>query len=187
MSTVRVICAGLLVSLGSCQQRQSTTQTSQPSSPSPVQVRLASWDETQALIAAHKGKVVVLDVWSTWCGPCLKEFPSFTELHRQHAGQVACISLNCNYAGTAEPPGTDREQIEAFLSQHGAAFENVICTDSAQKLFQALDAAAIPIVRVYDREGKLRKQFVNDYEEFGKEGFSYQQHITPLVEQLLSE
>jgi thiol-disulfide isomerase/thioredoxin len=186
MSSVRVICAGLLVSLGSC-QRHSTTQTSQPASPSPVQVRLASWDETQTLIAAHKGQMVVLDVWSTWCGPCLKEFPSFTELHRQHAGQVGCISLNCNYSGAAEPPETDCEQIEAFLAQHGAAFENVICTDSAQKLFQALDAASIPIVRVYDREGKLRKQFVNDDEEFGKEGFSYPNHITPLVEKLLSE
>jgi thiol-disulfide isomerase/thioredoxin len=186
MSRVRVIFAGLIVALGSC-QRQSTTPTSQPSSPSPVQVRLASWDETQTLIAAHKGKVVVLDVWSTWCGPCLKEFPSFAQLHRQHAGQVACISLNCNYDGTAEPPETDRKQIEAFLIQHGATFENVICTDSAQKVFQAIDAASIPIVRVYDREGKLRKQFVNDYEEFGKEGFTYQKHIAPLVEQLLSE
>jgi hypothetical protein len=54
-------------------------------------------------------------------------------------------------------------------------------------VFQIIDAASIPIVRVYDREGKLRKQFVNDYEEFGKEGFTYQKHITPLVEQLLSE
>jgi thiol-disulfide isomerase/thioredoxin len=151
-------------------------------------VRLASWDQTEALIASHRGKVVVLDVWSTWCGPCLAEFPGLVALHRQYPGQVACVSLNCNYTGAgSELPPDEREKIEAFLAQQGATFDNLICTDPDDKLFDALDAASIPIVRVYDREGKLRRQFDNDDEEFGKEGFSYQRHIAPLVEELLKD
>jgi thiol-disulfide isomerase/thioredoxin len=173
--------AGLLVLFAGCQGQQ-------PTKVPEVQLRLASWDETQQLIAGHKGKVVVLDIWSTWCGPCVKEFPGLVALHRKHPGQVACISLNCNYTGAAtEPPGAERGKIEAFLAKQGAAFDNVICTDSDEKLFPAIEAAAIPVVRVYDRTGKLRKQFDNDEEEFGDQGFSYEQHIAPLVAKLLKE
>jgi thiol-disulfide isomerase/thioredoxin len=181
---LRSLFATLLIVLASCQQQPAAKTTQQPA----VQIRLASWDETQALVAGHKGKVVVLDVWSTWCSPCIKEFPGLVELHKKHPGQVVCMSLNCNYTGApAEPPGHDRDQVTAFLAQQGATFENVICTDTDEKLFQALDAAAIPVVRVYDRAGNLHKQFDNDEEEFGKDGFTYEQHIAPLVEKLLSE
>jgi len=153
-----------------------------------VPLKLASWDETQQLIARHHGKVVVLDVWSTWCGPCREEFPGLVALHRKYPGQVACVSLNCNYTGSAsEPPGASREQVEAFLAQQGAAFDNLICTDSDEKLFSAIEAAAIPIVRVYDRTGKLRKQFDNDDDDFGARGFSYEEHVAPLVASLVQE
>jgi thiol-disulfide isomerase/thioredoxin len=171
----------MLPLLSSCQQPSNTAAMAVPA-------RLASWDETQQLIASHKGKVVVLDVWSTWCGPCVEEFPGLVALHRQHPGQVACISLNCNYTGAADqPPGADRDQIEAFLVKQGAAFDNVICTDPDEKLFPALEAAAIPVVRVYDRTGKLRQQFDNDDDEFGPEGFNYEKHVAPLVAKLLAE
>ena len=153
-----------------------------------VETRLASWDGTQQLVASHQGKVVVLDVWSTWCSPCVAEFPGLVELHRKHPGQVVCISLNCNFTGAAgELPGAERDQIEAFLTKQGAAFDNLICTTPDEQLFTALDAAAIPVVRVYDRSGKLRKQFDNDDNEYGEQGFRYEQHIAPLVEELLKE
>ena len=160
----------------------------EPAAPPLPPARLASWEDTQQLIASHKGKVVVLDVWSTWCGPCVEEFPGLVALHRQYPGQVACISLNCNYTGAGgEQPGAEREQIERFLAKQGASFDNLICTDSDERLFPAIEAAAIPVVRVYDKSGQLRKQFDNDEDEFGEHGFSYEQHIAPLVAQLLGE
>ena len=103
-----------------------------------------------------------------------------------HPGRVACISLNCNYTGAAdESPDAERPQIEAFLVKQRAEFDNLICTEPDHKLFEALDAAAIPAVRVYDRSGQLRQQFDNDDNEYSDEGFSYEKNITPLVEQLL--
>jgi thiol-disulfide isomerase/thioredoxin len=172
---------GLLMVLGGCQGHQ-------PNQTPAANVRLHSWDETQELIASYRGKVVVLDVWSTWCGPCVEEFPGLVALARKYPGQVICISLNCNYTGaTGEPPGSERGKIEAFLAERGAIFDNIICTDADEKLFQALDAAAVPAVRVYDRAGQLRKQFDNDDNEFGSEGFNYTHHIAPLVAKLLQE
>ncbi len=184
MPRLAIASAVLLSALAGCH----TQPAAEVSAPPAVKVRLASWDETQQLIASHKGKVVVVDAWSTWCGPCVEEFPGLVALHKQYPGQVACISLNCNYTGAAdEPPSADREQIEDFLRKQGAAFDNVICTDPDAKLFMSLDAAAVPIVRVYDRQGRLHKQFDNDDNEFGDEGFSYERDIGPLVAKLLAE
>jgi thiol-disulfide isomerase/thioredoxin len=153
-----------------------------------IPIRLGSWEEVEQLVASQSGKVVVLDVWSTWCVPCLREFPGLVALHEKYGDQVACVSLNCNYTGAAgETPEDARREIEKFLREKEAEFENVISTTPDEELYKILGAAAIPVVRVYDKQGEMRKQFVNDDNEYGDEGFRYEQHIQPLVEQLLAE
>lgn len=181
----RLFCFSLLPLAAGCHRPAPPDRS--PPTPG-VTARLASWQETQQLIASHKGKVVVLDAWSTWCSPCVAEFPGLVKLHEAYPADVACISLNCNFTGSEdEPPDAARGEIEAFLAKQRAQFDNLISTEPDHKLFELLDAAAIPVVRVYDRTGKLRKQFDNDENEYGDEGFSYDKHIVPLVEQLLRE
>ncbi len=161
-----------------------------PPEPAPpaVPLRLASWEETQALVASHKGKIVVLDAWSTWCSPCVAEFPGLVKLHETYPDKVVCISLNCNYTGAGgAAPDDNRAEIEAFLTRQRAAFDNLISTEPDHKLYEALDAGAIPVVRVYDQTGRLHKQFDNDDNEYGDDGFSYEKHIIPLVEELLAQ
>ena len=151
-----------------------------------VPIQLASWDETLNLVAQHKGKVVVLDIWSTWCGPCVQEFPNLVKLHQKYPERVVCMSLNCNYTGLKdEPPEHARPEIEKFLQGQGATFPNIICTDTDEALFTKLELGSIPAVLVFDSDGQLHKRFDNDSEEYGAEGFSYDKHIVPLVEQLL--
>jgi thiol-disulfide isomerase/thioredoxin len=153
-----------------------------------IPIRLASWEEVEQLVASQNGKVVVLDVWSTWCVPCLREFPGLVALHDKHGDRVACMSLNCNFTGAAgETPEDSREEIAAFLQKQKATFENVISTTPDEQLYEVLGAAAVPVVRVYDKQGQLRKQFVNDDNEYGDEGFTYEQHIEPLVAELMNE
>ena len=151
-------------------------------------IRLASWSEVEELVDSQRGKVVVLDVWSTWCVPCIREFPHLVELQQEYGEQIACISLNCNYTGAeGEEPVDAREEIAAFLTKQQATFPNVISTTPDEELFTVLDAAAVPIVRVYDKNGALAKQFVNDDGEYGATGFSYGEHIEPLVKELLEK
>ena len=110
------------------------------------------------------------------------------QLHRDHAGQVACISLNLNYNGSSdEPPESFRAQVLKVLTDKGATFQNVICSDPDEKLYEMPDLGSIPAVLVYDRKGALRKRFDNDKQEYGKEGFTFQQHVIPFVKQLLAE
>ncbi len=49
-----------------------------------VTVTVASWEEVQQMVAGHAGKVVVIDLWSTWCVPCVRRVPQSGEI----AGQI---------------------------------------------------------------------------------------------------
>ena len=139
------------------------------------------------MVTNHRGKVVVIDVWSTWCDPCKRQFPNLVKLHRQYSDKIACISVDIDYYGSPdEPPESFRDEVLKFLSKQDAAFENVISSDPDEDVLNALDVSSVPAVLVYDREGSLRKKFTNDDNEYGGEGFTYQEHIIPLVEKLLA-
>jgi len=153
-----------------------------------VTVEVKSWAEVQQLVADRQGKVVVVDVWSTWCGPCMRKFPNLVQLHRRFPDKVACISVDLDYIGLKEePPASFHDKVLEFVSKHGATFPNVISSDSDEDVQNALGVAAIPAVLVYDREGNLAKKFTNDDGEYGEEGFTYAGHIIPLVEKLLED
>ena len=88
-----------------------------PATPAPaVTLNIKNWDETLELVAQHKGKVVVLDLWSTSCEPCMVEFPHLVELHKQHGEMLVCLSASCDYAGIkSKPPETYRDRVSADM------------------------------------------------------------------------
>jgi len=153
-----------------------------------VDVRILDWKETQALVTSHSGKVVVLDVWSTTCVPCVQELPGLVKLHRQHgAAQVACITVSCDYVGLKdEPPGALREDVLRVLRRVGATFDNILLNVAADEFFKDIALASIPAVYVYGPDGKLATRFDNDTDRYGDDGFDYKSHIAPLVEKLLT-
>ena len=154
--------------------------------PQPISLEVQSWDETQQLVAAQKGKVVVVDLWSTWCVPCVREFPKLVELHRSRAPDVVCIAFNLDYSGAAdETPESFREPVKEFLTKQGATFPNVISSDPADDVYERLKLGSIPAVLVYGWDGQLAKRFDNDDALYGDEGLTYEKQIVPLVEQLL--
>lgn len=150
---------------------------------------ILSWEDTLELIAGYKDRVVVVDLWSTHCDPCMREFPNLVELHNKYgSGKVACISVSCDYQGLDdEPPEFYRSQVLKFLRGQNATFDNIILNVADIDFYQQIKLAAIPSVQVYDRQGKLVQRFDNDAGEYGDEGFTYKKHITPLVESLLNE
>ena len=153
-----------------------------------ISLEVKSWGQTEQLIAAQKGKVVVVDMWSTWCEPCVREFPNLVTLHRAHPNAVVCLSFNLDYSGAAgETPESFREAVSEFLNKQGATFQNLISSDATDDVFQRLKLVSIPAVLVYGPDGQLAKRFDNDDGLYGEEGFTYEKHIVPLVEQLLAK
>lgn len=160
----------------------SSTTATTAASPAAENVSLAilSFDEIQERIAANKGKIVVLDAWSTACPPCMADFHNLVDLHKQHGSeQVACMSLSFDFEGGRDAKPEDVEGVvHDFLRSQGATFENMMSNEESDVLYRKFKLNSVPAVFVYDREGNLK-------ERFEKEG-SYEK-VRALVAELIQE
>jgi thiol-disulfide isomerase/thioredoxin len=109
-------------------------------------------------IARHRGEVVLVDFWATWCLPCVEQFPHTVEMARNYRERgLTVISVSMD-SPKSEP------QVRAFLEQQRAEFENFIGSYAgaveATKAFGL--PGPVPCYRVYDRDGELRREFSVD-------------------------
>jgi thiol-disulfide isomerase/thioredoxin len=150
-------------------------------------VEILSWDQTQKRLEQFRGKIVVLDVWSTYCDPCVREFPNLVALQRRFADKVRCISFDTDYTGAVrEPPESLRKPVLDFLSKHDASgLFNVISSDPSEDFYNKIHLGGPPAVFVYDQAGKLVKRFDNSQNSKAVE-FTYNRDVFPLVEKLIS-
>lgn len=167
-----------------CAQSPSDESDSDVTEPRSTEVTLHETDanKLKAWIESQHGKVVVVDMWATWCPPCIKEFPGLVELNRDyHAQGVVCVSLCCDYQGIDEFQVVKQQALE-FLKSQNAAFDNFIATTESDALFPQLGILSIPVVDVYGVDGKLHQRF--DASNFGE--FTYadvRKVVDDLVEQ----
>lgn len=143
-----------------------TALAEEPNVEKPLEVILSAgnWDELQASLSKYRGKVVVVDLWSTSCDPCLKEFPGLIALQQTHGDKIVCISFNCDYIGArTKPVEYYQPQVSEFLVSQKARIVNLISSQPADELFEKLELDSIPAVFVYDRMGKLSQRFDGKY------------------------
>ncbi len=149
-----------------------------------VDLQVLDWDATNALVKQHQGKVVVMDVWATYCPPCIDEFPHLVRLHQSHGANVACISVSADFDGSGESnPQTHQEKVHKFLKEQKATFQNVLLSTPAEELFgKKIVHESIPIVLIYNKKGELAAQFPDPKDP---DEFTYEQHVLPAVMKLL--
>ena len=93
--------------------RQSATQPT--SGPAP-DFTLTTFDGQPVHLADYRGKVVVLNIWATWCVPCRDEMPMLVELEKEYASRgVMFIAASLDDRQT-------RPQIAEFLSKYNVGF-----------------------------------------------------------------
>lgn len=108
--------------------------------------------DLDAALAAHKGKVVLVDCWYLACGPCVKKFPKLVALHAKYADKgLVCVSVN-----VFPEELTRKDKVIDFLTKQGAAFPNYILKDdaNADKWQQDRGVEFTPWLILIDRAGK---------------------------------
>jgi thiol-disulfide isomerase/thioredoxin len=127
------------------------------SGPAPVEPVLAAADleAVQARLAPGGGMRVV-NVWATWCQPCVDELPEFVALHaaQLHQGiQVIGISMDLAVPGD---PTTIEARVRDFLRNRGIGFENLLYTGNVHSLLEAFDLpGSIPCTLVIGDGGEI--------------------------------
>lgn len=109
--------------------------------------------KTQRL-ADYSGKVLVLDIWATWCGPCRLEIPHLSELAREFKTRgVEVIGF------TTEDPATDTAKVQQFVSEFRINYAIAWARDEfALHLMQGRNT--IPQTYVIGRDGTVYKHLI---------------------------
>ena len=72
---------------------------------------LPTLDGKQLSLASHKGKVVLLNFWATWCGPCKAEIPGFVELQQQYKNDLVVIGLSVDDTAEKARPFVEQYKV----------------------------------------------------------------------------
>jgi thiol-disulfide isomerase/thioredoxin len=126
-------------------------------------------DETdlKGLIKDGKGKVLFINVWATWCKPCVEEFPDIVKLYEENKSSgVEVLSL------TVDLPSEIDSKVIPFLKEQNAYFPVYIVDEkSSQEIIEFLNPewnGAIPATFIYDEVGKQQVYLLgaNNFEVF---------------------
>ncbi len=116
----------------------------------------AGFDE---VLAKHKGQVVLVDYWATWCPACRKKFPHTVALAKEHQADGFTV------IGVAIDDDDTHEEVVKFLTEQHATFDNLRSKAGlSEEAFDAFEipGKTLPCLRLFDREGKVIKTFAYD-------------------------
>jgi thiol-disulfide isomerase/thioredoxin len=135
----------------------SATNPGDPPPPLPDNIMQASinlLDGQTTKLADYSGKVLVVDVWATWCGPCKQEIPHLIDIAREYKDKgVEVIGL------TNEDPETDSEIVKSFSQAFNINYPIGWANEEMQRELMR-GRGAIPQTYIIGRDGKIVKHFV---------------------------
>jgi thiol-disulfide isomerase/thioredoxin len=140
-----------------------------------LQRELQALDDSSFKLADFKGKVIVVNIWASWCGPCRSEVPEYEKVRKAFAGQaVEFIGL------TTEDPRTAGQRVKQFARDHHFGFRlGWADQDTAGVLMNGRNA--IPQTLVVGKDGRVISHWTGYSSSMGGS------HLREVVKQALKE
>jgi len=115
----------------------------------------------------HLGKVVIIDFWDTWCGPCKKEIPHFVELYDEYNAQgLEIVGVAFGRKG--------KGAVKKFGEQYKINYTNAMFNDEAGAIFGR--PRSIPTTYIIDRKGQIAEKIT---------GFRNKEYFETRIKELL--
>lgn len=107
--------------------------------------KVSTLDGKPLALADYKSKVILLNFWATWCGPCRSEIPDLVELQNKYKDQLQIIGLVVD--------DDDEDAVKKFAEKYGINYPIAIATDEMRTEYGGIPA--LPTSFVLDEEGRV--------------------------------
>lgn len=111
---------------------------------------LTALDGKSLSVAGEHGKVVLLNFWATWCGPCRAEIPDLVALQEQYKDQLQIIGLDVD--------DDDAAEVQKFVTENGIDYPVAMVPEKVRTAYGGIPA--LPTSFVLDTEGRVVQKHV---------------------------
>jgi thiol-disulfide isomerase/thioredoxin len=120
-----------------------------------IEIKSIAQNEIDNLIENRKGKLLLINIWATWCIPCREEFPDLVELSQNYQNELDVVAISVDFKEDIE------NKIIPFLKKNKVEFPVYINgfkkDDQLINYFSKDWNGAIPATFIYDKNGKQVK------------------------------
>lgn len=144
------------------------------------ELRLPLVDGDTASLADYRGRVVLLNIWATWCPPCITELPSMQRVYERYADrglEILAVAVDLD-PGERQADGGVVGAVSEFVDRFGLTFP--VALDPTGGTERLLEVNYLPTTFLIDRQGRIRVR------EVGGRYWDAETHIE-MIESLLGE
>lgn len=113
--------------------------------------KLANLEDNQFSLDELKGKIVIIDFWATWCGPCKSSFPGLKKIVKKYSGNKDVVFLFIN---SWERVDNKKENAQKFITDNGYPFNVLLDLDN--QVIEKYKVSGIPTKFIIDKKGNIR-------------------------------
>ena len=131
-------------SIFAAQEQQGTIRFVRDPDPAP-EFKLSGFDGKPVTLADSRGKVILLNFWATWCGPCRAEIPDLVELQNKYKDRLQILGLVVD--------DDDQDALKDFVEKFGINYPVALASNDIRMQYGGI--AALPTSFVLDAEGRI--------------------------------
>ncbi|SMO35470.1 TlpA family protein disulfide reductase [Fodinibius sediminis] len=153
-----ILLAAFIAGCGASGDSEEAASSEQQARPTTVaghveQATFTSLDGDTVSVADFKGKVVMIDLWETWCKPCLASFPTLQKLQNEYEDEFVVLAVTPGFTDT-------KKDARAFAKEHDYNFTYLMDSNGLHK---KIGVQGIPFKLYVDAEGNFIKKSMGSY------------------------